>query len=262
MTTAEAWPPGTMVTYLSASVSAWLPGVITAYNENDCTYDLDLGSGGRDHAQVERIRLRIGDSHTRMQPDMVPQLDALTTAAVGGVSGPSGEASSSGGESRPEATQAGQKRFSVAELENLTPGGAGGGPQMNRRETKQFTEMPPGQPLLQQSRVAEGTRCMVDGGDGSFWSAVIEGCSKTDGTFSVAAVAPGMAGHRCQVQGAQLRAPGEAGIAWPPGTKVSYQSASRGDQWLAAVVVSFNASDSSYNLDVREHADWKRVRPR
>mmetsp|Transcript_50613 Transcript_50613/g.117525 ORF Transcript_50613/g.117525 Transcript_50613/m.117525 type:complete len:255 (+) Transcript_50613:249-1013(+) len=49
--------------------------------------------------------------------------------------------------------------------------------------------------------------------------------------------------------------------AWPPGTLAAYHSVSV-NQWLPAVVMSFNEADSTYNLDVRDHADPERMRVR
>merc|ERR1719291_430315 len=53
----EAWPPGTLATYHSASVNYWLPAVVVSFNESDSTYNLDV----RDHADIDRIRARIHD---------------------------------------------------------------------------------------------------------------------------------------------------------------------------------------------------------
>jgi len=53
--------------------------------------------------------------------------------------------------------------------------------------------------------------------------------------------------------------------AWPPGSMVSYHSSSAG-RWLDAVVCSYNEGsgglNGSYNLDLREHAEVDRIRPR
>eukprot|EP00933_Yihiella_yeosuensis_P013726 TRINITY_DN12586_c3_g1_i1.p1 TRINITY_DN12586_c3_g1~~TRINITY_DN12586_c3_g1_i1.p1 ORF type:complete len:711 (-),score=125.78 TRINITY_DN12586_c3_g1_i1:121-2253(-) len=49
--------------------------------------------------------------------------------------------------------------------------------------------------------------------------------------------------------------------AWPPGILVSYYSNSV-KKWLPAVVKSFNPSDQTYNLDLREHADCDFIRLR
>mmetsp|Transcript_27345 Transcript_27345/g.59434 ORF Transcript_27345/g.59434 Transcript_27345/m.59434 type:complete len:263 (-) Transcript_27345:71-859(-) len=49
--------------------------------------------------------------------------------------------------------------------------------------------------------------------------------------------------------------------AWPPGTLAFYLSCSA-NKWLPAKVVSFNECDGTYNLDVRDHAEVDRIRPR
>jgi hypothetical protein len=60
----------------------------------------------------------------------------------------------------------------------------------------------------------------------------------------------------------EMRAPDDAMYAWPPGTKVSYQSNSLGGKWIDATVASFNATNGTYNLDVRPGAVPEQVRPR
>eukprot|EP00435_Cladocopium_sp_Y103_P052294 s945_g16.t1 len=55
--------------------------------------------------------------------------------------------------------------------------------------------------------------------------------------------------------------------AWPRGTLVHYKSEQREKQGgvqppLPAVVKSFNESDQTYNLDIRDHADCDRIRIR
>jgi hypothetical protein len=52
----DAWPNGTWVWYQSTSLANMLPGVVTGYNSNDNTYNLDI----REHAAIDRIRARIG----------------------------------------------------------------------------------------------------------------------------------------------------------------------------------------------------------
>eukprot|EP00931_Biecheleriopsis_adriatica_P010789 TRINITY_DN11184_c0_g1_i1.p1 TRINITY_DN11184_c0_g1~~TRINITY_DN11184_c0_g1_i1.p1 ORF type:complete len:1430 (+),score=166.61 TRINITY_DN11184_c0_g1_i1:36-4325(+) len=49
--------------------------------------------------------------------------------------------------------------------------------------------------------------------------------------------------------------------SWPAGVPVSYLSTSV-NHWIPAHIVSFNTSDGTYNLDVREHADCERIRIR
>merc|ERR1711865_1289018 len=96
--------------------------------------------------------------------------------------------------------------------------------------------------------LGEGTRCMVAEGDNSFWPGVIIGGLK-DGAYRVqrqdAQQKAAWADQVQTVKTEQLRAPGEAANQWPAGTKVSYESTSRGGQWLSAVVVSFNNEDST-----------------
>ncbi|CAJ1435200.1 unnamed protein product, partial [Effrenium voratum] len=54
--------------------------------------------------------------------------------------------------------------------------------------------------------------------------------------------------------------------AWPRGTLVFYKSEQMEKQGaaapMAAVILSFNESDQTYNLDIREHADCDRIRVR
>jgi serine/threonine protein kinase len=56
-TSAEAWLAGTQVVYNSTSTSKWLPTVVNAFNDSDGTYNL----GVREHAHIDRIRMRGGD---------------------------------------------------------------------------------------------------------------------------------------------------------------------------------------------------------
>jgi len=56
----DVWPNGTWVWYQSTSLSvrgqSSLPGVVTGFNPNDNTYNLDV----REHAAIDRIRARLG----------------------------------------------------------------------------------------------------------------------------------------------------------------------------------------------------------
>lgn len=63
-----------------------------------------------------------------------------------------------------------------------------------------------------------------------------------------------------QVKIESLRAP-SSGSTWERGTAVEYESTSTG-LWLPAVVISFNESSKTYNLDIHEHAAPDRIRPR
>lgn len=54
----DVWSIGTWVWYQSTSLSNMLPGVVTGYNPSDNTYNLDI----REHAAIDRIRARIGNS--------------------------------------------------------------------------------------------------------------------------------------------------------------------------------------------------------
>mmetsp|Transcript_21256 Transcript_21256/g.49295 ORF Transcript_21256/g.49295 Transcript_21256/m.49295 type:complete len:679 (+) Transcript_21256:112-2148(+) len=53
----DAWPPGTLVAYHSASNDKWFPSEVEGYNASDFTYNLSV----RQHAEVSRMRLRVGD---------------------------------------------------------------------------------------------------------------------------------------------------------------------------------------------------------
>merc|ERR1711933_585009 len=107
--------------------------------------------------------------------------------------------------------------------------------------------------------------CMIADGrmaDGSFtvlaevneWDQWGDGCTVTP-------VFPPSQAVKVRVD--QMRAPKTTDHqrAWPPGTKVEYESPSMA-QWIPALVHQFNPSDMTYNLDVRDHAACERVRPR
>jgi len=240
---AEAWPPGTLTAYHSATVNQWLPAVVVSFNETDSTYNLDV----RDHADLDRIRARAGDKpaeeqqpqgrassangragayNTEMAGDgrRAPELRRGQTVEVGGPRGTAAQGRD--GSSRAP--------LRVGDLETaggaaMTTSGAGSG-----------------------RRVGVGDRvALVEGG-----LAIVEAVH--EGAYSVRT--PDR--QRLKLQAEVLRAPGEARFAWPAGTKVFYQSASLKGRWIDANVVSFNADSGTYNLDVRMEATVDRVRPR
>eukprot|EP00971_Amphidinium_carterae_P204638 4061038-Amphidinium_carterae.1 len=55
----DAWPPGTAVSYQSQSSGEWHPAEIDSYNASDFTYNLKHNV--KQHAEVRRLRLRVGD---------------------------------------------------------------------------------------------------------------------------------------------------------------------------------------------------------
>mmetsp|Transcript_8766 Transcript_8766/g.24345 ORF Transcript_8766/g.24345 Transcript_8766/m.24345 type:complete len:663 (-) Transcript_8766:230-2218(-) len=103
--------------------------------------------------------------------------------------------------------------------------------------------------------LGRGTRCRYESGTYGWLGAEIEAFNESDGTYNLSVrphaalekVAPAMDVKESE--------------AWPPGTPVQYLSASI-NQWLPAVIMSYNEKDRTYNLDVRDHADPDRIRAR
>mmetsp|Transcript_88204 Transcript_88204/g.175193 ORF Transcript_88204/g.175193 Transcript_88204/m.175193 type:complete len:763 (-) Transcript_88204:8-2296(-) len=229
ITALEAWPPGTLASYLSTSANQWLAAVVVSFNESDGTYNLDV----RDHADLDRIRARVSDRP--LDADDVP--------------------SRKGTNPGPYSTESGGvvKRSSTTNL--------GGGAQ--HRESSKASGAPRGSDLEagmhtgtptsgSGQKVGRGDRCTAP----EHGLVVIE--SVSDGTFNVRT----LSGQRLQFPAHSLRAPEERQYAWQAGTKVSYQSASLKGKWIDANVVSFNPANGTYNLDVRMEAAPDKVRPR
>lgn len=221
----EAWPPGTLATYHSASVNYWLPAVVVSFNESDTTYNLDV----RDHADVDRIRARIhdrsGDESTPSRALSRKHTSELSTQ-LGADAGRRGAASSSS-----PARQEGRGR-ATRDLET----------SLVDRPSAGSTDR----------KVRAGDHCVVS----EHGLVVIEGVRDTLYTLRI-----GPRGRQT-VPIEAVRAPAEPRYAWPASTKVSYQSSSLNGKWIDAIVVSFEASNSTYNLDVRYGAAADKVRPR
>jgi|ERR1712232_189462 len=242
ITASEAWPPGTLAAYHSASVNQWLPAVVNSYNEMDATYNLDV----RDHADLERIRARVQDG------DQGKGDQGGSGKATSSNTGYRTEMTSEASSARPEKRRGPTKPLDddrdgsklaplrVSDLE-ATRGG--------RSDMATGAEKTPTSPAR---KVGAGDRAVIpDEG-----LVTIE--SVSNGTYTVKTANR----ERLTVQVDTMRAPGEAKYAWPAGTKVSYQSASLSGKWIDANVSSFNASNGTYNLDVRMEAAPDKVRPR
>lgn len=230
ITALEAWPPGTLASYLSTSANQWLAAVVVSFNESDGTYNLDV----RDHADLDRIRARVSDRP--LDGDDAPSrkgtVAALYSTESGAVGKRNSEARLGGGAQHRESSKAsGAARGSDLEAGMATGSSpsAGGG-----------------------QKVGRGDRCTAP----EHGSVTID--SVSDGTYTVRT----SSGQRLQFPAHALRAPEERQYAWPAGTKVSYQSASLKGKWIDANVVSFNPANGTYNLDVRMEAAPDKVRPR
>lgn len=229
----EAWPPGTLATYHSATVNTWLPAVVLTFNEEDGTYNLDV----RDHADVDRIRARVSIGDGEDQPRRA------SASAVGQYL--TEEAGDSSKYVRRETELLSKKS-------SLNRDGSKGAPL--RVSDLDAAGMATGSvPMPGGGRkVGQGDRCVIP----EHGTVVIE--SLHDGTYTVKTSDR----QRLKVQVDVMRAPEDAKFAWPPNTKVSYQSASLRGKWIDANVVSFNANNATYNLDVRMEAAPDKVRPR
>lgn len=226
---AEAWPPGTLTVYRSASAGeSWLPAVVNSFNVSDGTYNLDV----RDHADVDRIRVRV---------------DRPAEEIAGG----------SSASSRPRRTVIdAPPAVECGVPESPAKGGSALRGGRNSQKTRAFdTEATSAvsHPTAPSRKVGPGDRCMIP----EQGLALIHSC--WEGNYTVEPERT--SGKRQVLLVEDMRAPAEGRYAWAPGTKVSYQSASMG-QWIDANVASFNAHNSTYNLDVRQEAAPDKVRPR
>lgn len=221
---AEAWPNGTTCSYLSASVDRWLPAAVLSFNEGDGTYNLDV----RDHADVERIRaIRApegGDARAR------PRLTTQHTQMLQD-GGPSATARREGGDGK-------KATYRLSDLE----------------ATAAVARVASPSPAAAPRWVNKGDYCLV----AQHGLVLLDSVVGRDGCY-VAVVQRDR--KRVSVKVEDMRAPKEEKFAWPPGTQVSYLSASVG-KWMNAAVQSFNTSSSTYNLDVRQEADADKIRPR
>jgi len=230
ITALEAWPPGTLASYLSTSANQWLAAVVVSFNESDGTYNLDV----RDHADLDRIRARVSDRPLDGD-DVLSRKGTVTglySTELGTVAKRNSEARLGGGAQQRESSKAsGTTRGSELEAGMAT----GSSPTASSGQ-----------------KVGRGDRCTAP----EHGLVMID--SVSDGTFTVRT----SSGQRLQFPAHALRAPEEKQYAWPTGTKVSYQSASLKGKWIDANVVSFNPANGTYNLDVRMEAAPDKVRPR
>jgi len=235
VTAKEAWPPGSWALYLSATVNEWLPARVVSFNESDSTYNLDV----RDHAEVDRVRARTdkpvdrhdgGEVDSRRTSNGRPSLEHQQTRALS-----SHEASRHRSRGYPDDGDEGGRRRSAPEATS-----AGG--TLSTSPSSASTRL-----------VTRGDVCVIP----EHGLVFIENGAGHDGCYVVKV----SDNQKINVKADVMRAPKESKFAWPKGTKVSYLSASVG-QWIDAHVVSFNASNGTYNLDVREQAAPDKVRPR
>mmetsp|Transcript_58793 Transcript_58793/g.127184 ORF Transcript_58793/g.127184 Transcript_58793/m.127184 type:complete len:714 (-) Transcript_58793:94-2235(-) len=221
----EVWPAGTWAQYHSSTANVTLPAVVVSFNDDDGTYNLDV----RERADLDRIRARFdkdkGDSGLLMGEERSQRPPVMPYAT-----------NRDGSEARP---------LRIADLESSAAVSGASGAQPNPAEREDIASF----------SLPEGARCVVlDVGP-----AVLDAVPG-DGRCSVSLLPP--AGPRkMTVDMERIRAPDDPVYAWPPGTRVEYESSTMGT-WIKAVVVGFNAREGRYNLDVRENAVSQRVRPR
>lgn len=251
----EAWPAGTLVIYHSTSIDKWLHAVVTSFNEQNKTYNLDI----RDNADVDRIRARPPDaqgeepvgrrpsSHGRYVEEPIGRVPSSRPTHASRVPSP--------GRGYPvDAHRGGHKetRDGSAEaplnLHDLKHTAAPDNPRGPGAE-RDWRQGQPG-------RRGEGMHCMTR----EHGLVRIQAFSHADNAYTVL-IMNSVPEKTAQVLENQLRAPSELPHAWPAGTKVWYNSASMAE-WLPAMVTSFNPALRNYNLDVRDNAAPDRVRPR
>jgi len=100
-----------------------------------------------------------------------------------------------------------------------------------------------------------GQKCRYLSSTYGWMTAVVQAYNDADGTYNL-----DVRQHAALDAIAPTSGVGAA-EAWPPGTLTAYHS-STVNRWLPSVVVSYNEGDSTYNLDVRDHADIDRIRAR
>jgi len=98
-----------------------------------------------------------------------------------------------------------------------------------------------------------GTLCRYESGTYGWINAIIQDYNNSDCTYDLDV--------RRHAPLDKISPATDARDKWPRGTPVFYLSATV-NQWLPALVVSFNDGDKTYNLDVRDHADLDRIRAR
>jgi len=98
-----------------------------------------------------------------------------------------------------------------------------------------------------------GTFCRYESGTYGWMNAIIQDYNSSDCTYDLDV--------RRHAPLDKISPATDVTDVWPRGTPVFYLSTTV-NQWLPALVVSFNEGDSTYNLDVRDHADVDRIRAR
>jgi len=270
----DIWPPGTLVAYES-SQWGFVPAVVTGFNSNDNTYNLDL----REHASVEKIRARIGEGNVAAagqaaQVDDIARYAGAPNVPTDGMRtekahGPPADFFPDGTPQNVPAPPPPPGRGDRGD-----PRQTAIDPQMAGypRQQPSDPQMPPvgtrAPPPQTMPRPPDGSKCILmeqnEGyGGGGYTVAIIEGFNPSDGTFSLL-VDPNSTRRRTNAQAGLIRAPNKESDAWPAGTQVFYETSSQTQfgNWLPAVILSFNAANTTYNLDVRENAQPERVRPR
>jgi len=281
VSTAEAWPNGTLAQYHSTSVNKWLPATVQSFNEPEGTYNLDV----RDHAEVDRIRARLsgvtGGGFTptgagasdgqqvdisrvnSQQPDIARHHTGLHNGYHGQQvqeeRRPSVDSNNGGATKRDGSRAAPLMLADLAPAAGAAIGGLARSPGMAGVDAPpvDFQSAHPNATAVQSAVQApavwlsEGMKCdVVDVGPA-------EVVSLRGGLFDVMSVNQG----RIQVPAEQIRAPSDPNYAWPIGMKVAYHSPSM-REWINGTVQSFDTRECKYNLDVRQHAQADRVRPR
>lgn len=233
ISSAEAWPRGTLVWYYSERAANWLPARIASFNDSDSTYNLAQDAPGnldlRQHAQCEFIRLRL--DQRSVVPAGPPPLDIQDPAAT---------------------------------ARRQDPAATARQPVIDKRRTKPDVTQAAGRAVdqsQQQSAPTPGAEGAIGPG---FWCVVPE---HGNVLAQIVRLQNGMAEVNSgeatmQVAMQSLRPPADATKAWRQGTLVQYQSSSAGGQWIDAHVDCFNAFNNTYNLDVRPEASPDKVRPR
>lgn len=222
ISSAEAWPRGTLVWYYSERAANWLPARIGSFNDSDSTYNLAQDSPGnldlRQHAQCEYIRLRL-DQRSVVPAGPPDVQDPATTSR---------QPPLDRRRTKPDVTQAASRAV--------------------EQQPQQSAPTP-----TAEGAIGPGFWCVVPE-HGNVLAQIVRLQN------GMAEVNSGEATMQVALQ--SLRPPADATKAWRQGTQVQYQSSSAGGQWIDAHVDSFNAYNNTYNLDVRQEASPDKVRPR
>lgn len=224
----SAWPAGTLVSYHSRKGP--IDAIVILFNEHDKTYKLDV----KENADVDRIRARQPQQTNLDKAAADEQISlAPTPQIIRGTPNTAG-------------ARDGGKVEGLLEGTKDTRDGSAEAP-LNLRDCQD-----------QLGRHGEGMYCMTT----DHGLVRIQAIS-LDNTYTVVAV-NSSAEQRPQVlekQLKQLRAPNDRVHAWPPGTKVWYDSPSMAT-WVESEVKAFNPDSRRYNLDVRDDAAPDKVIPR